>query len=81
MPGPADDLPDLAGREILIAETNALIALDLAVNILLPFVPAAFSGGAASALLAVVVVTRRCLPSGVITGAPEMAPVTEMLAV
>ena len=32
-------------------------------------------------VLAVVVVTRRCLPSGVITGSPEIAPVTEMLAV
>ena len=30
MPGPADKMPDLDGREILIAESNALIALDLA---------------------------------------------------
>ena len=30
MPSPADKMPDLGGREILIAESNALIALDLA---------------------------------------------------
>ena len=30
MPGPADDLPKLCGLPILIAESNPLIALDLA---------------------------------------------------
>ena len=33
MPRPADNQPDLCGRIILIAETNSLIALDLAETI------------------------------------------------